>query len=83
MRNQNKIGKLSGWIGICFMAFLPGLALAESVHANIVDTFVALSGGPHEGERVNHAEGIVAEGILRHRLRPARSPQHPISKNAH
>jgi catalase len=64
MRNQNKITKLSGWIGIGFMAFLPGLASAESVHANIVDTFVALSGGPHKGERVNHAEGIVAEGIF-------------------
>lgn len=64
MRNQNKIAKLSGWIGICFMAFLPGLTSAESVHANIVDTFVALSGGPHKGERVNHAEGIVAEGIF-------------------
>lgn len=64
MRNQNKITKLSGWLGIGFMAFLPGLASAESVHANIVDTFVALSGGPHKGERVNHAEGIVAEGIF-------------------
>lgn len=64
MRNQNKITKLSGWIGIGFMAFLPGLASAESVHANIVDTFVALSGGPHKGERVNHAEGIVAEGTF-------------------
>lgn len=41
-----------------------GFATAESVNQKLVDTFVALSGGPHEGYRVNHAKGIVASGTF-------------------